>query len=136
MHRNLVHSCVTFRLLLEEVDMSVMTYCKRDFEGLKKGELLLAGLLEDFMEEVAFEMRLKEWQHLMRNCWGKGTGDGEKDQCIGNRNRELCSEESDSMVGFSNISKPWLHIRITWGNFSSNIVMLGPTSDQINWNVL
>lgn len=57
--------------------MSVMTYCKRDFEGFKQGELLLAGLLEDFMEEVAFEMRLKEWQHLMRNCWGKGIGDGE-----------------------------------------------------------
>lgn len=124
---------MTFHLLLEEVDVSVRTYCKRDFEGSKKKELLLAGLLENFMEEVAFKMRLKEWQHLMRNCWGKGIGDRGRDQCIWNRNREMYSEESNSVAGFSDISECWLHIRITWGNFSSNVVMLSRTSDQVSW---
>ena len=90
--------------------MSVMTYCKRDFEGSKKGELHLAGLLEVFMEEAAFEMRFKEWEHLIWNCWVKGTWDGERDQCFGNRNRKMCSEDTDGTAGFSDISEPWHHL--------------------------
>lgn len=90
--------------------MSVMTYCKRDFKGSKKGELHLAGLLEVFMEETAFEMRLKEWERLIWNCWVKGTWDGERDRCFGNRNRKICSEDTDGTAGFSDISEPWHHL--------------------------
>lgn len=57
-------------------------------------------------------------------------------QCVGNGNREICAEKRDKMAGLSDISEPWLHIRITWGRFSSNIDMLGSTPESMNWNVL
>lgn len=69
-------------------------------------------------------------------CGRKGPGDGNRDQCVGNRNRETCSDKSDKVARLSDISEHWLHVRITWGNFSSNLDMLGSTPDPMNWNVL
>lgn len=46
------------------------------------------------------------------------------------------SEKSLHVAGLGGISEPWLHIRLAWGNFSSNIDMLGPTPEPTNWNVL
>lgn len=52
--------------------MSVMTDCKKDFEGSKKGELLLAGFLDVFIEELAFEMRLKRMGTFDEELLGEG----------------------------------------------------------------
>lgn len=58
---------------------------------------------------------------------GKGVGGGKRGQCVGNGNGEMCSKESDNMAGLGAVSEPWLQVRITWGNFSSNVSRLGPT---------
>lgn len=83
----------------------------------------MSGLSAGFLEEGAFEMRLRGWEGD-KELLGEGHTGVKTDQCIQNRSRRICSGKSE-YGRLSDISEPCLNIRIAW-NFSSNVDNTGP----------